>query len=186
MTVKFTQSLKIQVKQHFIEGYVDERNVRQYPSVDYLAKTHDIPRATLFRHSSKEDWQGQKNRFQTKIETKVSERKINDFVKSSARLDESSLNIAQALLNSVAIKLQKSLKEVQSDERSKGLSNTELKDISQTALNAQKIGKLALGEAQEISKVSANVATTDDFRGILDQIQQINRDRSEKANHTYQ
>ena len=67
-----------------------------------------------------------------------------------------------------------------------GYSNSDLREMSNTVLNAQKIGKLALGEAQEISKVSANVTNGDDFQFLVEQIQEINRTRSERANHTLQ
>lgn len=186
MTIKLTESLKKEIKQQFIEGYVDENNKRVFPFVEQLAEKFNVARATLYRHSTKDDWQSQKNKFHTKIEVKTTEKKVNEFVKASSRLDESALNIAQGLLNSVGMKLQKAMDEHRTNPNYVGLPNSELREMSNTAMNAQKIGKLALGEAQEINKVTANVATSDDFRGLINQIQQINRARSEKANHTYQ
>ena len=186
MSVKLTESLKNQLKQQFIEGFLDETNKREYPSVEKLAETNNISRATLYRQAKKEDWQAQKNRFHTKIETKSQDKKVNEFVRASGRLDESCINIAQGILNSVGIKLQKAMEEHRVNPNYVGLPNSELREMSNSALNAQKIGKLALGEAQEISKVSANVSTSDDFTELLEQIQQVNRSRSEKANHTYQ
>ena len=186
MTVKLTEGLKVEIKQQFIEGYLDENSKRVFPFIEQLAETHNVARATLYRHSTKEDWQAQKNKFHTRIEVKTTEKKVNEFAKASSRLDESSLNIAQGLLNSVGMKLQKAMDEHRTNPNYVGLPNSELREMSNTAINAQKIGKLALGEAQEINKVTANVSTSDDFRGLLDQIQQVNRVRSERADHTIQ
>ena len=186
MTVKLTEGLKVEIKQQFIEGYLDENSKRVFPFIEQLAETHNVARATLYRHSTKEDWQAQKNKFHTRIEVKTTEKKVNEFAKASSRLDESSLNIAQGLLNSVGMKLQKAMEEHRTNPNYVGLPNSELREMSNTAMNAQKIGKLALGEAQEINKVTANVSTSDDFRGLLDQIQQVNRVRSERADHTIQ
>ena len=186
MTVKLTEGLKVEIKQQFIEGYLDENSKRVFPFIEQLAETHNVARATLYRHSTKEDWQAQKNKFHTRIEVKTTEKKVNEFAKASSRLDESSLNIAQGLLNSVGMKLQKAMEEHRVNPNYIGLPNSELREMSNTAMNAQKIGKLALGEAQEINKVTANVSTSDDFRGLLDQIQQVNRVRSERADHTIQ
>lgn len=186
MTQKLTDSLKQQIKLQFIEGYVDEQNRRNYPSIDELSKKHNVAIATLYRHSKKEDWQNQKNEFQTTIEDKIKQNRINDFVKASERLDESCIQISQALLNSIGRKLERQQNEFRKSDRYEGLPNSELRDMSNTVLNAQKIGKLALGEAQEISKVSANVTNDEDFQYLVDEIQEINRSRSERANHTMQ
>lgn len=186
MTQKLTDSLKQQIKLQFIEGYVDEQNRRNYPSIDELSKKHNVAIATLYRHSKKEDWQNQKNEFQTTIEDKIKKNRINDFVKASERLDESCIQISQALLNSIGRKLERQQNEFRKSDTYEGLPNSELRDMSNTVLNAQKIGKLALGEAQEISKVSANVTNDEDFQYLVDEIQEINRSRSERANHTMQ
>lgn len=186
MTQKLTDSLKQQIKLQFIEGYVDEQNRRNYPSIDELSKKHNVAIATLYRHSKKEDWQNQKNEFQTTIEDKIKQNRINDFVKASERLDESCIQISQALLNSIGRKLERQQNEFRKSDTYEGLPNSELRDMSNTVLNAQKIGKLALGEAQEISKVSANVTNDEDFQYLVDEIQEINRSRSERANHTMQ
>ena len=71
MPKKFTQELKAIVKREFIEGYVSEKDIRIYPSIEALGKKHGIPRPTIYRHSKKEDWQKQKNQFQTRLEKQV-------------------------------------------------------------------------------------------------------------------
>ena len=186
MTQKLTDNLKSTIKTEFIEGYIDDNNQRNFPSIDELSKSHNVAIATLYRHSKKENWQNQKNEFQSTIESKVKENRIKDFVKASERLDESCLQISQALLNTVGRKLERQIVKLRENPKDEGLPNSELREMSNTVLNAQKIGKLALGEAQEISKVSANVTNDEDFQFLVNEIQEINRERSKRANHTIQ
>jgi hypothetical protein len=186
MTEKLTETLKAQIKLEFIEGLVDDNNKRNYPSIDELSKRHNVAIATLYRHSKKEDWQKSKNQYQSKIEEKIKEKRLKDFVRASERLDESCLQISQGLLNSVGRKLQRMMERQQENPSYEGYPNNELREMSNTVINAQRIGKLALGEAQEISKVSANVTNDEDFQFLVNEIQEINRERSKRANHTIQ
>ena len=81
MTVKLTEGLKVEIKQQFIEGYLDENSKRVFPFIEQLAETHNVARATLYRHSTKEDWQAQKNKFHTRIEVKTTEKKLMNLQK---------------------------------------------------------------------------------------------------------
>ena len=58
--------------------------------------------------------------------------------------------------------------------------------LASVVSEAQKIGKLALGEAQEISKVSANVTAPQSFREIVDELEQFASAKSSTGNHTIQ
>ena len=49
MANKLTPDLRQAIRSEFIHGYTDEQGVRQYPSVDALAKRHGVARATLYR-----------------------------------------------------------------------------------------------------------------------------------------
>lgn len=186
MSKKLTEELKVQIKAEFVEGVLNENNVRNYPTIEALSKTHDIPRATIYRHSQKEDWQIAKNRFQTKLEQRISDARMKDMVAESRRLDTNSLQIAQALLGTIAQKMTKARDREQNDIDYDGLKPHELREMSTVAMNAQRIGKLALGEAQEISKVSANVVNTDEFEEVLRYLDEFAKSKSSKGNHIYQ
>mgnify|MGYP001414175275 FL=1 len=186
MTRKLTEDLKIKIKTEFVEGVLNENNVRNYPTIEALSKTYDIPRATIYRHSQKEEWQIAKNRFQTKLEQRISDARMKDMVAESRRLDTNSLQIAQALLGTIAQKMTKARDREQNDIDYDGLKPHELREMSTVAMNAQRIGKLALGEAQEISKVSANVVNTDEFEEVLRYLDEFAKSKSSKGNHIYQ
>jgi len=186
MSKKLTEELKIKIKTEFVEGVINENNIRQYPTIEALSKTYDIPRATIYRHSQKEEWQIAKNRFQTKLEQRISDARMKDMVAESRRLDTNSLQIAQALLGTIAQKMTKARDREQNEPEYDGLKPHELREMSTVAMNAQRIGKLALGEAQEISKVSANVVNTDEFEEVLRYLDEFAKSKSSKGNHIYQ
>ena len=103
------------------------------------------------------------------------------MVEQSKRLDARSIEIAQALLVKVGRRIQQSL-----DDLKQELKPHELRELSTVSLNAQRIGKLALGEAQEISKVSADVSTPDSFREVLAELDRLAEEKSKTARHTIQ
>ena len=186
MTEKITDDLSAAMREEFIFGYTDANGVRIYPSVDMLVKRHDVARATLYRHAEKESWQVQKNQIQTEIEQQLDSDRIQRLVKDGKKLDDTALVIAQGMLTSVGRKLQKGFQDEQNNPVDGGLAETLLRDLSQTAINAQKLGKLALGQAQEISKVSADVSSPEAFREVMEQLDQIAEARSSSHDHSLQ
>tara|TARA_R110002167_G_scaffold181283_3_gene381529 strand:+ start:548 stop:1123 length:576 start_codon:yes stop_codon:yes gene_type:complete len=191
MTNKLTDELKIKIKDQFVHGYVNELGVRNYPTVDGLVEIHNVARATLYRAVQSESWQATKNEVQTALEQIIEDERINKMFEESKRLDTNSITIAQTMLAKVARRLQEDFVELakEKDERKNGfkpISAKELLTLSHSASNAQKIGKLALGQAQEISKVAANVSTPDALRRIFDQLDEIDAHTSSRAGHTYQ
>ena len=186
MTNKLTDDLKLTIKREFIEGFIDANNVRQYPTLDALAKRHKVARATLFRRAKDEDWQSAKNSFQTKLESQIELERMKSMVDESKRLDRNALQIAQALLNRVGRRLQKGMELEQANPTITGIEAGELRELSQVAANAQKIGKLALGEAQEIAKVSADVSTPESFQRVMEALDELAEVRSRRHNHTLQ
>ena len=97
-------------------------------------------------------------------------------------MDDSALQIAQAMLTRVGRTLQQSFDE----ESDVSLRTDELRELSVVTINAQKVGKLALGEAQEISNVSADVSNPEAFREVMEQLDELAAARSSRYRHTLQ
>lgn len=186
MVKKLTSELAQVIRDEFVHGYTNEEGHRLFPTVDALVRRHDVARATLYRWVEKEDWQTQKNRIQTELSAKLDAERLQRMLDEGKKLDDRSLMIAQGMLQKVARRLQKSFKEEDDDPINGGIENDELTRLSQVAMNAQKIGKLALGQAQEISKVSADVSNPEAFREVLDQLDEIAEARSSRYKHTLQ
>ena len=66
------------------------------------------------------------------------------------------------------------------------LTTHDINSLGHAIANAQKVGKLALGQAQEISKVSANVELPKSLREVLDQLDELAEQKASGAQHTLQ
>lgn len=185
-SVKFTQALKERIKREFIEGYLDDEDKREYPTLDALVKRHNVARNTLYRNAKKEDWQSQKNRFQTKLEQKVETGRMEQLADEAKRLDRNCLQIAQAMLGRVAKRMTEDAQREQQDPNHRGMTAAELRELSHVTQNAQKIGKLALGEAQEISKVAADVSAPESYINVIRELEQLARQKASYGKHTIQ
>ena len=181
MSRKLTDELRMEIRDEFVHGTSNEEGVRAFPSIDQLYQRHDVARPTLYRAAKREDWQKQKNQYQSELQTKQDHERLEAMLKSGKRLDDNALAIAQAMLTKIGRRLQQAMALEQSDPDSELISPVELKDLSVVAANAQKIGKLALGEATDISKVSADVTNPEAFRSVMAQLDEIAEAKSSQS-----
>ena len=184
--VRLTEGLAEAIREEYVQGYTDEAGVLQYPSIDALVEKHGVARMTLYRRSKDEDWQAERNSFQTELAEKVKHQRIKEYVDISHRLDDNALRLAQSFMAKVARKLTEDERQLNADPEYEGMSASMLDRLASVVSEAQKIGKLALGEAQEISKVSANVTAPQSFREIVDELEQFASAKSSTGNHTIQ
>lgn len=179
MAKKITDELEIEIRDEFIHGYIDVDGVRKYPTIDALVKRHDVSRTRLYTRAQKEDWQGQKNRYQTELRQKLDDERMQRIVDESKRLDDTCIQLAMGMLNVVGRKIQRHMEEERDNPEYEGIPAHVMSHLSATTANAQKIGKLALGEAQEISKVAADVSNPDAFRAVMEQLDELAAARSQ-------
>lgn len=185
MSEKITDQLKEIMREEFVHGFVEQEK-RVFPSIDMLVKRHNVARATLYRLQDKENWQRQKNQVQSEIQAKIDADRIKHLVEESYKLDDRSLNIAQGLILSVGRRMQRAFDQEQQDPTNDGMPIEHLRELSHIALNAQKIGKLSLGQAQEISKVSADIINPEAFREVLEELDKLAEEKSSGYEHTVQ
>ena len=181
-----TDELKLKIKEEFIQGFLDEQEVRRYPTLDALIKRHGVARRTLYRHAAKENWQRQKNEFLTELEREGHAARLSEMISQSKRLDGNALQLSHSLMGKVARQLQKDEERHKEDGSYRGLPAVVLERLSIVVGNAQRIGKLALGEAQEISKINADVSAPDSFTEIMEQLDELREHRASEGNYTLQ
>ena len=214
MTNKIEEALKLKIKDEFVYGYIDENGVRQYPSIMALSKRHDVAQPSLHRWSKKEDWQSEKNKVQTEYELTIQQERIEQMVQHGRNLDDRTINLAMGMLSDAARRMtedqmtRKKLQEIYDLPRSnvddatarekllddffgqkqhkKILSPHDMRSIAGIVSEAQKIGKLALGQAQEISKVSAHVSAPDSLREVIEELDKLAAAKSSTAKHIIQ
>ena len=98
MTNKIDEALKIKIRDEFVHGFVDENNVRQYPTVQALSKRHDVAYASLHRRSKSEDWQTDKNKVQTEYDEAIKRERLEKMVEYGSRLDDDAINLGLAMI----------------------------------------------------------------------------------------
>ena len=131
----------------FVEGYEDNAGVRVYPTLDALIKRHDVPKNTVYRRAKDQGWQEQRNQWQATYQAKVNKDRATKAAKDADAMDSASINIAKASLSVVMRRVNATFRAERGDEGSSAadiVSVTELRDLVETGLKAQKMGKLAL------------------------------------------
>jgi hypothetical protein len=206
MTNKIDEDLKRKIKDEFVHGYMDGEGVRQYPTILALSKRHDVANVSLHRRSKSENWQAEKNRVQTEYENAVTRERMAKMLAYGSRLDDNAINLALGLMGDAGRRLSEDVQNrdrlrqlselpdgYEKDEElskffltTKILTTQDINSLGHAVANAQKIGKLALGQAQEISKVSANVELPESLREVLDQLDELAEQKASGAQHTLQ
>lgn len=206
MTNKIDEDTKRKIKDEFIHGYVDGEGVRQYPTILALSKRYDVANVSLHRRSKSEDWQSEKNKVQTEYENAVAKERMAKMLAYGSRLDDNAINLALGIMGDAGRRISE---DIQNRERLKQLSDLpegadkeqqlnkfflttkiltthDINSLGHAVASAQKVGKLALGQAQEISKVSANVELPKSLREVLEQLDELADQKSSGAQHTLQ
>jgi len=181
----FTDVMKLEARQMFVEGF-EKDGKRTYPSLAELVDHFKVSKATLYRRAKEENWQAQKNRFQSEYQAKRDADRLGALVREGQKLDSNSLQIAQAMLSKVGRRLHQAMQREADNPRVTDMTASELRELSHVTANAQKIGKLALGEAQEISKVSADVNAPESFQRLMEQLDEVAAGLSSEHSHTIQ
>lgn len=177
----------MQVLNEFIEGFIDDAGVRQFPSYNDLAQRHSLHANTIYGWSRKEDWQSQKNDFHQRLKEEKREARVKGMVEASELFDERCLQGANAMVARVMRRLQVA-RETEQASLLEGsvvevIKSSELNTMSSTLLTAQKIGKLALGEAQEIQKVTADGDVPESFVELCRYVEEAGQRKAEEGNH---
>ena len=179
MSKKLTDELKLQIRDEFVHGVTETDGVLRYPTIDGLVRKHGVARATLHRAASQDDWQNQKDRFITELTLRQDKERMERMLADGKRLDDTAIQLAQGMMTKVGRRLQRSMEAEQQGLDANLLSSSDLSQLSTVVTNAQRVGKLALGQAQEISKVSADVSNPEAFQSIMEQLDGLAAARSQ-------
>ena len=169
--MRFTEDLKEQIRIEFVQGLEDERGQRKYPTIEHLVQAHEIPKTTLYRYAKEEGWKDQRKTFQDGLLQKMDEQRQITLVEHGKKLDSQSITIAETIMGAVSDQL-KCLDD---------LSGHQVLALSNAALSAQKLAKLALGESTDNMSINANVRDSRAFKSafnLLDKLGERKRETS--------
>jgi hypothetical protein len=133
------------IKREYVQGFPDEEGKIICPTLDELCERHGCSFSTITKKSSAENWKQERKLFSNKKERKIEEKKIEVLAEESANIDNKALNIADKGLCAVDKRLEK-----------EDLSNHDIQKLSNTASTFHKMGKLALGEPTEHTRMDGS------------------------------
>lgn len=181
-----TKELAEEIRIKFVQGIDTGTNERKYYTLDALAIENNISRSTLYKRAQKESWKAQQERFNEEFLQKLDASRQKVLVEESKKFDSSALSIAKIILNEVGLQLSENSQKRQADPNAMLLTPQLLQNLAQTAAQAQKLGKLALGESTENMKLNAEVTDTDAFREameLLDSVAEQRRETNDSSIH---
>ncbi len=183
-TVKLTPNLKEMIRNEFVQGVELSDGDRKTFTLEELIQKHGVAKATLYRVSKDDDWKGQRDRFQEEYLAKLDHTRAKVLVNKSKQIDSESVKVAEHVLGAISKQVEKNYKDVM-DNRS-GLSPSQILTLSNAAMVAQKMAKLALGESTANINVNADIKENSSFRRameLLDELEDAKRSGSVSTTH---
>ncbi len=175
-TKKLTETIKLQIRNDFVQGVSNEEGLKNFPTLDELYKHYKVAKSTLYRVSNKENWRIEREQFQATYKEKLDKKRTETLVKEGKSLDTRSINVAKSLMCTIEKTISKNLENI--EEGKTGLIPTQINALANTALTAQKIGKLALGETTENVEINGNIQNTA-FREAMELLDTVAEQRRE-------
>ena len=172
---KLTETLKEQIRIEFVQGIQDYEGKREYPTIETLQKKFSVAKSTLYRVCQNSNWKTQREQFQRDLLAKVDKERIKNLTEENKKIDQTSIDLAKAMLATVGQGIRRNAQDI--NEGKQGLIPTQLNALANTALTAQKIAKLALGETTENLNVNANFQEADAFREAMELLDTVAEQR---------
>lgn len=140
------------IKSEYIEGVPsEERGELVYPSLRDLSEKYGVSQSTMRKRSAVEDWPTQRNMYQTKIEQMRREKKAKNLATKSAEFDEEIYKIADIGMKHIQGHFLAAQERFRESRGLEPMTMSSLEQLSRSLERFQRIGRLALGEATEIT-----------------------------------
>tara|TARA_R100001440_G_scaffold64835_1_gene85539 strand:+ start:490 stop:1059 length:570 start_codon:yes stop_codon:yes gene_type:complete len=184
MTVKLTPNLKELIRNEFVQGIELSDDKRQTFTLEELIKKHGVAKTTLYRAAQDADWKGQRDRFQEEYLSKLDHRRAKELVHESKGIDSESVKVAKHVLGAISKQVEKNYHAVM--EEKSGMSPSQILTLSNAAMVAQKMAKLALGESTSNININADIKENTSFRRameLLDELEDAKRAEGGSVTH---
>ena len=172
---KLTIALAEKIRNKYVQG-LDTEGDRKYFSIDALAIEYGIAKSTLYKWAQKESWKSQQERFHQEYLQKLDQQRQEQLVEESKNFDSTGLKIAKILMNEVGMLLNENNQRRTANPNDQDKFTPQMvQQLGNAALQAQKLGKLALGESTENMKLNAEIKDTTAFNEAMELLDQIGR-----------
>jgi hypothetical protein len=96
------------LRQEYVQGR-DSASGLERPTLEQLAKEHDIPAATLRSRAHREDWSELRSNFHTSLIHKMGEKTLEQLADKASQLDVQAFSVARATFIMAAKRLNQAL-----------------------------------------------------------------------------
>jgi len=169
---RLTPEIKERIRIKFTQGIEDNAGGRKIFSLDQLAVDEGVAISTLYRHSQKENWKTEQIKFQNEFLEMLNVKRQESLVQESINFDRTCLQIAKAIMGQIAVVMNK-------QSQTGDIKAHDLTSLSTAATGAQKVAKLAMGEATENMNLNADVKDSSTFRDALRTLDKVAQQRRE-------
>lgn len=181
-TKKLTLELAEEIRNKFVQGIDGTGSERKYYTLDALAVEYKIPKSTLYRYAQKHSWKGQQERFHSEYLQKLDVERQKQLIHESKEFDSTALKLAKILINEIGLLYNEHNNRRQNDPSYDSLQPDFVDRLSNAALRAQKLGKIALGESTENIKLNTDATNSDAFREAMELLDSYAKQRRNSSN----
>lgn len=174
---KLTESLKTKIRTEFVQGVELQSGEIRVFTIEKLIRKHNVASATLYRAAKKENWKMLREQYNADLQERINAERQKQVALKSVKFDDRLLEEANKLVEQVAFYLQ--LNETVMKEGRKPFPPSQFLAITNAALAAQKLGKIAMGEITENINVNATIKEADAFKSILGLLDTVAEQRKE-------
>ena len=181
-TSKITDTLKLKIRNEFVQGMHTDSGKKIF-TLDELIKKYKVAQSTIYRIARNENWKILKEQFEQEYQQQLNKDRIKNRAKESIKFDDNSISIAKALYSTVGVVMANN--NIAITKGKKVLSPSQLNSLANAAITAQRLAKLALGEATDNIDATVN-QNTDAFRRameLLDTVEDQRRSQGDGATH---
>jgi DNA-binding MurR/RpiR family transcriptional regulator len=179
---KLTDSKKLKIRNDFVQG-IDAEEKKLFPTLDELCKQYKVAKSTVYRVARSEGWKVQKEQLQTEYLKALDKKRSKDMANKSMKTDDRTLELADAVFSTVAHTLQKNAQDIKN--KKKGLRPHGITALAQAIAIAQKVSKLALGEATQKIDATINENTNEAFRRAMELLDEVEDSRVRSIQPTH-
>jgi len=179
---KLNDTKKLKIRNDFVHG-IDAEDKKLFPTLDELCKKYKVAKSTVYRVARSEGWKVQKEQLQTEYLKELDKKRSKDMANKSMKTDDRTLQLADAVFNTLAQTLQRNAQDIQQGK--KGLPPQQITAIAQAISITQKVSKLALGEATLNIDATVNENTNKAFREAMELLDEVENSRVRSIQSTH-
>ena len=173
-------TLQEELRELYVQGITDVNGNRNYASIESLAKDYNVAKVTLFRKAKAHNWKEQRALFEQRLATEKDSQRLHDV-----EFDSRNLNIAKHMQGQVTHLIRLAAQEIREHETRRPFTPVGLERLANAVVAIQKIGRLALGETTENTKISGTITNESTLRSVhefLDELTEAKRKGSRTIN----